>query len=230
MFSELEQQVESWESDEVREAYVKHLAEMDLKWSQLVKLNTSVMTVVVAATDDKHKALAHELCEGIMGMMGRMCEAWAYVSGNVTATMPEQQDVYEESKVVDKLGVRLGETSDAFLGVILTQMLLPLMSKWPEFFVMAAKARQDAGEVMNSSDAMSLSSNCSEELRNGFEQVRLDLMSALRDGSSQLDESGSWVMKARPRFELILRNWGKGSEAQAMAAVVGEMGFPDATR
>ncbi len=95
---------------------------------------------------------------------------------------------------------------------------------------MAAKARQDAGEVMNSSDAMSLASNCSEEVRNGFEQVRLDLMSALRDGSSQLDESGSWVMKARPRFELILRNWGKGSEAQAMAAVVGEMGFPDATR
>jgi hypothetical protein len=230
MFLELEQQVSSWESDEARDAYVKHLGEMDLKWDKLVKLNVSVMTVVVAATADKHKVLAHELCEGIMGMMGRMCEAWAFVSGNVISTMPEQQDIYEESKVVDKLGMKLGETADAFLGVILVQMLLPLIHKWSELFTMAAKARNDAGDVMNSSDAMCLSSSCSEELRNGFEQVKLDLMSALRDDSSQLDESGAWVLKARPRFELIVRTWGQGSEAPAMAAVVSEMGFPDATR
>ena len=229
MFLQLESLVETWESDESRQAFVKHLADIDLEWSNLVKLNAVVMSLVVEAASATHRSLAFDLCLSTIGLLGRMCDSWAYVSGNVIVAEPDQDQILEESNALDQLGSKLGGLADPFLGTILDKMLISLLAQWAQVFRSVSDTKRKAILAMSTNDASSVAVNCSEELREAFNKEKAELDVVLSSGSCQSEATINWLKHARPRFDAIVRNWGRGSEHKAMFAVIQELGLPNLT-
>jgi len=228
MFLQIESLVETWESDESRKAFVKHLADIDLEWSNLVKLNAVVMSLVVESANATHRSLAFDLCLSTMGLLGRMCDSWAYVSGNVIVAEPDQDQISEESKALDRLGSKLGGLADPFLGIVLTKMLVSLLDRWAQVFRSISDTKRKAIFAMSADDASAVSINCLEELREAFNREKAGLDVILSSGSYQSEATINWLKHARPRFDVIVRHWG-GSEHKAMFAVIQELGLPNLT-
>ena len=226
MFLETEEVVESWTSNEARDVFLKYLAKIDEDWSTLVRLSTVVMSIMVFAARRSNRDIAREVSSGTLGLLGMMCDSWAYALGNVVVNAPEDHQIIKEASVVDLSGQKLRDGANSFFTTVMIHMFFPLMSQWHNFFVLVASIKDKTSQAMNQSDADAILNSCSEELRLAFRKMEQEVTKIVSGGSCESVVTMGWIKGARPKFYSILKYLGGGSEHQAMASVIQECNLP----
>jgi hypothetical protein len=202
------------------------LQKLDSSWVPLTNTTLSVMCVVLASSSGEAKDLARALLEGLLGLMGRMSDAWCGMSGGITCVVPDKEELLRESNEVDAAGQALGAKIDHFGGVLMTQLLVALPPMWTQHFKLIMEAKGLLSKQLTDNEASWLSSVIVDE------QVRLTrefiskASEAFDEGSVQSERASAWSKAATEVFTTVVNGGAEGP--QAMAYVIRTLGFPHA--
>jgi len=215
-----------WLSDEGRGRRLVSatMGRLDESWSSLRRTTISVACVTVACAAEADRPLARRLVSSMLGMASMMCDCWAEGTGSVTRVAPGGAEMRSASDETDAVGRELAGKADGLLGAVMVTLLTELPVEWSSHFRLAGESLASLGGVLPADDAAWAARAAADEQRALFDSMSGDAMAAVEDGSPQLAAADEWAGRARG---VHARFAGLGAR-QAMARVIGHVGFPAA--
>jgi hypothetical protein len=203
------------------------LGKMDRSWGSTTRVTASVMCALVAALADGERDAARAMMAGLLGLMGRMSDSWAEVSGSITAVSLDNRELKEEAQEVDKLGQELFKQADRFSVVVMVELLglLPA-TVWTPYFKVASGVKATFQQELDEQDAVYMSVELAEEQVVKMREFIAAATAFMEEDSEQMAAAIRWQKVAREVFATSIAGGLSGSEA--MANTIKAVGFPSA--